>query len=430
MGVDRDRPGLQAARDSHRAPGVVGPDRSGEAVDRVVRDLDGLALVFERDDHGDRTEDLFARGAVRVRDGRQDRRWEPVAGALGRGPADRHLRPVIEIRGDLGALVGRDERAHLGLVVERVTDLERLDGLLKRLHEAIERGPFDEDARPRAAVLARVAEHSKGRRRGGLFEIGVGENHVHGLAAQLQRHALDGLRGKRADSLADLGRARERNLGDVGVLDEPLANDAAGAHQDVQDPFGQARLERDTPQFDRGQRRQPGRLEDDRVSGRKRRRHLPRGDGEGEVPGHDQGHDAERFAERHVHSAGDWNRLARQALGRSRVVVEDVDHHSDLTPGVADRLPDVARLELRELLEVPLHRSGDATKEVGPVLRAHRLPGGVSGFRAGDRRVRLVDRRLVKLRHHLLGRGLDHPQRSSVGRHPYPPRKCALARRK
>src|SRR5258708_35314888 len=48
VGVDRDRPGLQAARDSHRAPGVVGPDRSGEAVDRVVRDLDGLALVFER----------------------------------------------------------------------------------------------------------------------------------------------------------------------------------------------------------------------------------------------------------------------------------------------------------------------------------------------------------------------------------------------
>src|ERR1700681_67785 len=84
MGVDGDRAALQPARNAHRAAGVVGPVRTGEPVDRVVRDLESLVLVLEWDHHSDRTEDLLASGAVRVRDGRKDGRGEPVAGALGR----------------------------------------------------------------------------------------------------------------------------------------------------------------------------------------------------------------------------------------------------------------------------------------------------------------------------------------------------------
>ena len=42
-----------------------------------------------------------------------------------------------------------------------------------------------QDARAGAAVLAGVVEDAAGRRGGGLFEVGVGEDHVGGLAAEL-----------------------------------------------------------------------------------------------------------------------------------------------------------------------------------------------------------------------------------------------------
>src|SRR5256885_14944576 len=65
------------------------------------------------------------------------------------------------------------------------------------------RGPLDQDARARAAVLTRVTEHRQRRRGGGLVEVGVGEHDVRGLAAQLQRDALDRLRGQLADPLSE-----------------------------------------------------------------------------------------------------------------------------------------------------------------------------------------------------------------------------------
>ena len=85
--------------------------------------------------------------------------------------------------------------------------------------------------------------------------------------------------------------------------------------------------------------------------------------GRGKFHGHDQGDDAERLAEGHVDAARDRDRLAEEALGRAGVVVEDVDDHADLAARVADRLADVARLELRELFGCALDRGGDAAQQ-------------------------------------------------------------------
>ena len=84
-----------------------------------------------------------------------------------------------------------------------------------------------------------------GRGRGGRLEVGVREDHVRGLSAELERHALDRLRGEGSDLPADLGRAGERDLGDVGVLDDPLADRAPGPADDVQDALRQAGIERE-----------------------------------------------------------------------------------------------------------------------------------------------------------------------------------------
>ena len=53
--------------------------------------------------------------------------------------------------------------------------------------------------------------------------------------------------------------------------------------------FG-ANISRELAQADGGERGQLGRLEDDGVSGRQRRAHLPAGEHQGEVPGRDRAH--------------------------------------------------------------------------------------------------------------------------------------------
>jgi hypothetical protein len=55
------------------------------------------------------------------------------------------------------------------------------------------------------------------------------------------------------------------------VLDDPFADDASGADNDVQHAFGQAGLDRDPLELDCRQRRQLRRLQHDRVPGRERK---------------------------------------------------------------------------------------------------------------------------------------------------------------
>ncbi|HVH11968.1 MAG TPA: aldehyde dehydrogenase family protein, partial [Longimicrobium sp.] len=85
------------------------------------------------------------------------------------------------------------------------------------------------------------------------------------LAAQLQRQLLARAGGRGADDLADLGRAGEGDLGDVGVADDLLAN-LAVAGDDVDHAGRQADLLADIGEGQGGQRGPLGRLEHDRVA--------------------------------------------------------------------------------------------------------------------------------------------------------------------
>src|SRR5206468_808948 len=85
-------------------------------------------------------------------------------------------------------------------------------------------------------------------------------------------------------AFTDFGRPCERDLRDVGVLHEALADQASRADDDVQNALWQAGLEGDLAELDRRQRRQPGGLQHDRVPRREGGRHLPRSDRQREVP--------------------------------------------------------------------------------------------------------------------------------------------------
>ena len=275
-------------------------------------------------------------------------------------------------------------------------------------------GFLDEDARARAAVLAGVVEHRVRRGRGCPLQIGVREDHVRRLAAELERDALDRRRRALHHLPADLRRAREADLGHVGVGDEPRAHDGALADEDVDDALGDARLQHELREPERGQGRQLRRLQHDRVAARERRAELPRGDVERKVPRHDQADHAERLAEGHVHTARDRNRLAVVLVDRARVEVEDLRDHPHLAAGARDRLADVARLDRGQLLRMLLDERGDTPEEARPVRRRDGPPGRERRLRTGDRGVGLLHPGLLELGDRLLGGGVPHGEHGAI----------------
>src|SRR5581483_3158767 len=180
---------------------------------------------------------------------------------------------------------------------------------------------------------------------------------------------------------------------------------------DVQHALGQAGLERDPLELERGERGELRWLEHDRVARGERGGDLPAGDREREVPGDDQPDHPERLAEGHVHAALDGDRLAEQPLGCPRVVAEGGDDRRDLAARVrGDRLADVPRLEAGELLEASLDRVGDPQQEAGSVGGRDSPPGGEGRNRPRDGRVRLRDAGLRDSGEDLARRRLDDVQ--------------------
>ena len=137
---------------------------------------------------------------------------------------------------------GRDQRPHLGLFRGGVAHLHAARCLDQELQKSIVNRLLHEDPRARAAVLARVVEDGVRRGRRRPLEVGVGEDDVCRLAAELERHPLDRRRRALHDDTADLRRACETDLPDVRMVDQPLSDDRALARKDVHDSFRKPRV--------------------------------------------------------------------------------------------------------------------------------------------------------------------------------------------
>src|SRR4029450_6144753 len=117
---------------------------------------------LERDHRGDRTEDLFARDAPCVVDVGEDARAEEVPGSL-RDLTARHgpcalLLPDLDVLERGLALPFADQRAHLGGLVQRLTEPDPLGPLGEPRDELVVDRPRDQVAGPGTAVWARVVE--------------------------------------------------------------------------------------------------------------------------------------------------------------------------------------------------------------------------------------------------------------------------------
>src|SRR5690606_33157573 len=125
--VDPDHAGVELAREAVGPRHVVRPQVGGEAVVDVVGDPQGLGFAIEGERHEYRPEDLLPGDAHAGQRAAEQRGAQvlPVASAAGQQPGA-FAPAALEVVADLGAVLGVDERADLGGLVERVADPDAL----------------------------------------------------------------------------------------------------------------------------------------------------------------------------------------------------------------------------------------------------------------------------------------------------------------
>ena len=249
------------------------------------------------------------------------------------------------------------------------------------------------DDEPRAGVtgLAAVVEDPHPDGVGRDFEIAdVGEHDLRALPAELERDGLDVRLADGAEERPpDLGGARERDLVDRRVAGERIPDDGARTRDDVEDAVRQAGFGRELREAQGGQRRLGRRLEHDRVAGREGGAELPGGDDQRVVPGHDRGDHPDRLAGDEREGIGPGRAdLAVDLVDRLGVPLDGLGGGGDVDrEGVADRLPDVERLQQGQLVAVGPDEVGELQQDalavrgrlIGPAAvvegRSRRLDG-------------------------------------------------------
>ena len=167
-----------------------------------------------------------------------------VGPARRRSAARRPRRARRDVRLDLLAVRGGDQRAGLGLVVERAAEPDPLGAADELVDELVVDRLLDDQPGTGRAHLARVQEHRGQREVERGLAVGVGEHDVGVLAAQLERDLLHRLGGRGHDPLAGGQAAGERDQVDAGVLAEQGTRARAGAEHEVGDAGGDAGLRR------------------------------------------------------------------------------------------------------------------------------------------------------------------------------------------
>src|SRR5262245_17517856 len=247
VAVDPDGAGAQAVGDAVRLGDVAGPDGGGQAEMGLVAAFHHLVGVLEREHVHHWAENFVAGDFHLILDVVEDRRLDEVALVADAITAAQHLGAFLLARVDEAHdaihLLLRDLRALLGGGVERVAYFPRL-GLLEELvdHLVVDLF-FHEQAATGAATLALVEEQAEVGALDGGVEVGVGEDDVRALAAQLEADTFEvALGGGLRNDLAGGVLAGKGDLVDILVAGEGGAGGGAEAGHHVDDAVGEADL--------------------------------------------------------------------------------------------------------------------------------------------------------------------------------------------
>ena len=258
----------------------------------------------------------------------------------------------------------------------------------RRIFDFVEGLLFDVEPRARAAALAVVEEDGAGHARNRRGDVGILEDDIGRLAAELERHLLQVASGRLHDELTDFGRAGERDFVHVGVRRERRAGRFTVAGNDVDDAVGNAGFLNQFAEAQRAERSLLGGLEHDRAARGERGAEFPRRHHQREVPRDNLADDADRLAQRvrKILRAvrGDGDGVAFDLGGPAGHVAEHVHgagHVGDARDG--EGLAIVERFELREFVGVLFDEVGELPDEPAAFGGSHLRPRAAIEGRAG-----------------------------------------------
>ncbi|MCY1323921.1 hypothetical protein D9M69_93570 [compost metagenome] len=150
-----------------------------------------------------------------------------------------------------------------------------------------------------------------------------------------------------------------------------------------------------------------GRLEDDGIAVTKRRRDLPGGNGDREVPGRDDADDADRLAGDLDADIGSRRRqhFARQSQAFAGEEVEDLAGTHRLADAFDKRLAFLARQQPSELVLAGKDLVGGLPQDRVALEDAGARPGRERSLGRGDRGAGIVGRRTGIFAHNVIGVG-------------------------
>jgi len=193
------------------------------------------------------------------------------------------------------------------------------------------------------------------------------------------------------DVLRDVGRAHEADRGDIGMVEDRIDHFLV-AMDNLQQPFGRARLHEQFGQPHRHAGVTLRRLEDEGIARRNRHAEHPHRDHGGEVERGDPCADTKRLAHRIDIDAGAGT-LRIFAFQRMRNAAGELDHFEpalDIAMRILDHLAVLARQQFGQRLLVrldqflePEHHSRAALRIGGGPLRLDLARGGHRLFKQG-----------------------------------------------
>ena len=222
-------------------------------------------------------------------------------------------------------------------------------------------------------------------------------------------HALEIVRGRSRDDLAGLDVPGQRHEPYVRMLDDRLARGHAVAGDDVQDA-GRQDLRRELREAQSRQRRLLGRLQHLHVARGQRRGELPDRHHQRVVPRRDSADDPDRLTPQpggvaaHV-LAG---RLAFEHAGGAGEEADVVGCDRNLVPRRRERLADVQRLELGDLIPMLVQRVRQLEQHLGALGGRGLQPLDEGLLRRLDRMVDVFGRCARHLGDHLAGRWVEN----------------------
>ncbi|GAD23998.1 hypothetical protein AVS7_03758, partial [Acidovorax sp. MR-S7] len=355
--VDEHLAAGDAPRHAELARAVARPDAGHQAEGRGVGQVGGF--VFALEGHGGQhgAEDFLLRQAVVHRHVAQQGGGLVEAGvgrlvdhrALGHERDAGHLRVGEEVPHAL-LLALADQRAEME-VHGGGAHAQGLEGVAQALQEGFVDGALDEHARAGRAGLARVLHDGVDQHGHGGVQVGVGEDHLRALAAQLQRHRAVALGGGLLDQRAHLGAAGEADVVDAGVARQRVAHLVPVAGHDVERAGRKAHLRRELRHAQQGQARVFCGFDHAHVARGQRAAHAAAEDLHGVVPRHDMAGHAMRLAPgEHAEAVGVGDGLAVQLVAGAGVELEVARQGQGVGAGLACGLAAVALLDGGQLL--------------------------------------------------------------------------------